>query len=139
MRRPAPGRPWARNGPAVGLLLLLALEAPAAAQTDAKTLYAQNCAACHQETGLGIKGAFPALAKDPLILGPPAAAAAVVLNGRGGMPAFGPELDDPTIAAILSYVRASFGNAAPPLAPAMVASVRSGGPPSAQTGSMQAH
>jgi mono/diheme cytochrome c family protein len=133
-------RVFARAARALGALCLVGVFAePAAAEVDGKGLYAQNCSACHQPAGQGVKGAFPALSGDAVVLGPAPAAALVVLNGRGGMPAFGPDLDDQTIAAVLSYVRSSWGNSASPLTPSVVAGVRSGKEPEAQNGSVQAH
>ncbi|WP_313171221.1 c-type cytochrome [Massilia oculi] len=102
---------------------------PAFAQTapgsaDGKTLFAKNCAACHQADGRGIPGAFPALAGSALALGAPAEAAELLLKGRGGMPDFSGSLDDADIAAVLSYVRASWGNRAAPVADAEVGALR---------------
>ncbi len=136
-----PRRALRAGGGAALLLLAVSPEGAKAqgAQPDGARLFAENCSACHQPTGLGIKGAFPALKGDAVALGSPPAVAAVVLNGRGGMPAFGPELDDQTIAAILTFVRSAWGNAAPPVQTAVVAGVRSGTAPSVHEGSMQAH
>jgi len=105
----------------------LVLGTAAEAQTTGATLFAQNCSACHQLTGLGIKGAFPALAGDPFVVGDPKNPAYVLLHGRGGMPNFSEDLSDADIAAVLSYVRSSWGNHAAPLDAAFVAAVRGGG------------
>jgi mono/diheme cytochrome c family protein len=105
----------------------LALATAVNAQSSGATLFAQNCSACHQLTGLGVKGAFPALAGDPFVVGDPKNPAYVLLHGRGGMPNFSEDLSDADIAAVLSYVRASWGNHAPPLDAALVAAVRGGG------------
>jgi mono/diheme cytochrome c family protein len=105
----------------------LALATAVNAQSSGATLFAQNCSACHQLTGLGVKGAFPALAGDPFVVGDPRNPAYVLLHGRGGMPNFSEDLSDADIAAVLSYVRASWGNHAPPLDAALVAAVRGGG------------
>jgi cytochrome c6 len=110
------------------------------AQTSGATLFAQNCAACHQPQGQGIKGAFPALAGDVFVQGEPGAVASVLLHGRGGMPNFSDDLSDSDIAAVLSYVRSSWGNHAPPLDAALVASVRSGaGRPKAERSALPGH
>lgn len=93
-------------------------QAPAIAPMDGKTLYAKNCAACHQANGRGIPGAFPALVASPVVTGPPDAVADVLLQGRGGMPDFSGSLDDADIAAVLSYARSNWGNHAPPIAKA---------------------
>jgi cytochrome c6 len=113
------------------ILLGLALEAaalcslPAAAQApDGKALFAKNCAACHQANGRGIPGAFPALAANPLVQGPAADVATVLLRGRGGMPDFSASLRDQDIALVLSYVRSSWGNQAAPLQEDEVAALR---------------
>jgi len=99
----------------------LAQPAPGA---DGTTLYARNCAACHQANGRGIPGAFPALAGSALVLGAAPEAAEVLLKGRGGMPDFSGSLDDVEIALVLSYARASWGNRAGPVSDAEVAARR---------------
>ncbi len=99
--------------------------APAAALAG-KDVYEANCAACHQEDGKGIPGAFPALAGDAFVTGDANQPIGVVLEGRGGMPTFKDEMDDAHIAAAISYIRTSWGNAATPVTPAAVAARRSG-------------
>ena len=103
--------------------LLPAHDAPAQGM-DGKALFAKNCAACHQPTGKGIPGAFPALAGNGFVQGPPADVATVLLKGRGGMPDFSGSLDDDEIAQVLSYVRTSWGNSAAPLSAGQVAAQR---------------
>ena len=109
------------------------------APSDGEGLFTQNCSACHQITGKGIPGAFPALAGDPFVAGPPEAVVTVVLNGRGGMPTFGKDLSNEEIAKILSYVRSSWGNKASPVTPAIVAGVRGGDVMAPPKGTIQAH
>ena len=92
-------------------------------------LFIDNCSACHQKTGLGIPGAFPALAGDKFVVGDPVLVAGTVLYGRGGMPAFKDSLPDTVLADIVTYVRASWGNKAKPIAADVFAKVRTGGPP----------
>jgi mono/diheme cytochrome c family protein len=96
----------------------------AAAPADGKTLFAKNCAACHQASGKGIPGAFPALAGNGFVQGAPAEVSTVLLKGRGGMPDFSGSLDDAEIAQVLSYVRGSWGNSAAPLSAGEVAAQR---------------
>jgi mono/diheme cytochrome c family protein len=109
--------------------------AGAALAEDGASLFAENCAACHQPRGEGVAGAYPALAGNRFVQGDPKGPAYVVTHGRGGMPNFSEDLDDRQIAAILSYVRASWGNKAAALDPATVAAQRgAGGPPSPDTG-----
>ena len=95
-------------------------QAQAPAPVDGKTLFAKNCAACHQANGRGIPGAFPALVASPVAIGPADAVAEVLLKGRGGMPDFSTSLDDADIAAVLTYARSSWGNHAPPITGAEV-------------------
>jgi len=108
----------------------------AAAPGSAEQAYIDNCSACHQKTGLGIPGAFPALKGDKILLGDPRIMAVRVLNGRGGMPAFKDSLSDAELARITSYVRASWGNKAGVVTAPVFAAARRGPPPSAR---LQAH
>ena len=104
-----------------------AATAPSRAQTpapDGKALFLKNCAACHQATGKGIPGAFPALAGSKFVTGEHAEVAAVLLKGRGGMPDFSENISDADMAAILTYVRSSWGNKADALTEAEVLKLR---------------
>ena len=92
--------------------------------TDGKSLFAKNCAACHQPTGRGIPGAFPALAGNAFVQGAPGDVATVLLKGRGGMPDFSGSLDDGEIAQVLTYVRSSWGNGGTPVTEQDVGSTR---------------
>ena len=94
-----------------------------AAETG-QSLYNDNCAACHQRTGVGIKGAFPALNGGKLVAGPLPMLVATVLNGRGGMPAFKSDLTDVQMAMVLTYLRASWGNKASAVTTAQVSQAR---------------
>jgi mono/diheme cytochrome c family protein len=112
----------------LSLALMLTLAAgPAFAQPDGKAVFTTNCQACHQAAGTGIKGAFPALAGDPFVTGEPSVLTARVLTGKGGMPAFGPQLSDAEIAAVLSYIRSAWGNHAGAVTPAQVSAARAAG------------
>ena len=95
-----------------------------AAPPSGQSLYADNCAACHQASGKGVKGAFPALAGTPLVQGDAKPLLAVVLNGKNEMPGFKDDLGDADLAGLLTYVRASWGNKGKPVAPADVAAAR---------------
>jgi cytochrome c6 len=109
----------------VTALAFLAAGGAARAQAlDGKPLFAKNCAACHQAGGKGIPGAFPALAGNAFVQGAPADVATVLLKGRGGMPDFSDGLDDNEIAAVLTYVRSSWGNSGAPVAAPDVAATR---------------
>ena len=100
-------------------------QAFAQAQPTGGDLYQRNCSGCHQANGAGLPGDFPSLIHDPLVTGAPTLGARIVLEGSGPMPNFDEQLTDAQIASVLSYVRSSFGNTAPPVSPAVVAGVRS--------------
>lgn len=71
-------------------------------------LFEQNCALCHQSSGLGDPPDFPALSGNPIV----ADLSRIVANiheGRGGMPPF-PTLGPEEIASIASYVRGAWAN-----------------------------
>jgi len=75
-------------------------------------VYHKICAACHQPTGQGIPGVFPALAGSKLVNGPVAGHLDIVLHGKPGtaMQAFGEQLSAADIASVITYERNSFGN-----------------------------
>ncbi|MDB5854962.1 MAG: coxB [Herminiimonas sp.] len=75
-------------------------------------VYAANCVACHQATGKGIPGSFPALDGSAVVNGPKAAQIAIVLNGKNAMPAWKPVLSDTDIAAAITYTRNNWSNKA---------------------------
>ena len=106
-----------------------AVRAGAADAPDPATMYSENCAACHQQDGKGLEGAFPALAGDKFVLESPAPPIHVVLEGRAGMPTFKADLTDAQIAAALTHVRTSWGNAAAPVTAEQVARMRNGEAP----------
>lgn len=95
-------------------------------------VYLNNCAQCHQSTGLGIQGAIPPLAgNDAVMAGGPQDVITAVLGGLPGqgaygqMPAFGGQFDDQQIADVVNFVRTSWGNDASANATAdMVKSLR---------------
>jgi mono/diheme cytochrome c family protein len=97
-------------------------------------VYAQHCMACHQRNGRGLGETQPSLVGTPTVSGDPAALIAWVgfgvrppglVRGRSivVMPHF-QWLSDDDLAAVLTHVRTRFGNAYPPVTPAMVAEVR---------------
>jgi mono/diheme cytochrome c family protein len=110
-----------------GLLAASAVSVVASAGAWAATpsaLFNDNCSACHQTTGKGVKGAFPALAGDPFVQGDPAPMMATVLAGRAGMPSFKDDLSDLELASLLTYVRTSWGNKGKPVSASDVAAAR---------------
>jgi mono/diheme cytochrome c family protein len=95
-----------------------------AQEMDGKSLFLKNCAACHQPTGKGIPGAFPALAGSKFVQGKGSEVAGVLLKGRGGMPDFSDSLSDRDIATVLTFVRSNWGNKADGLSEADIGSLR---------------
>ncbi len=77
-----------------------------------KKVYETNCAACHQANGAGIPPAFPALKGSAVALGPVEKHLDVVVNGVGGtaMQAYGSQLSDVDLAAVVTYERNAWGN-----------------------------
>ncbi len=107
------------------LLAMLGLGAHAGAQTlDGKAVFAANCAACHQATGAGIPGAFPALKGNRFVQGEAGPVITTVLMGRGGMPTFAESVDDAQLAQVISYIRQAWGNRAGPVSAEAVQAVR---------------
>ena len=80
--------------------------------TRGEAAYNTSCAACHGVTGLGVPGAFPAMANSPVVLGPVETHIDVIVNGIAGtgMQAFGSQLNEVDMAAIITYERNAFGN-----------------------------
>jgi len=106
----------------------------ALAAEDGASLFQENCSACHQPKGQGVPGAFPPLAGNKFVQGDPKGPAYVLTHGRGGMPNFSDDLNDQQMAAILSYIRAAWGNKAQGPDATLVASVRSASAPPDDTG-----
>lgn len=109
--------------------------------TTGKAIYHDVCAACHGMEGAGQASLFPALAGNPATQQASAETLArVVLAGAQGahtttkpttpaMPSFGWRLTDAQVADVLTYVRNSWGNAAPAVSAGDVASVREASKP----------
>jgi cytochrome c oxidase subunit 2 len=89
-------------------------------------VYNSHCAACHQPTGMGIPGVFPALAKSKIATGPAEGHLDIVLHGKAGtaMQAFGQQLNDADLAAVITFERHSWGNEASVVQPADVKAAR---------------
>jgi cytochrome c oxidase subunit 2 len=75
-------------------------------------VYNTTCAPCHQPTGQGLPGVFPALAGSKIVNGPKEGHIHIVVHGKEGtaMQAFGKQLSPADIAAVITYERNSFGN-----------------------------
>lgn len=74
--------------------------------------YATACAACHQPDGSGAPPAFPALKGSRIALEDMAAHLDIVVNGKSGtaMQAFGGQLSEVDLAAVITYERNAWGN-----------------------------
>jgi mono/diheme cytochrome c family protein len=110
--------------------------APLSAQ-DGGQLYTLYCSACHGADGNGATGGqFPPLAESPWVQGNAERSIKIVLHGLHGpvevkgktynleMPPQGAALPDDQIAAILTHVRASWGNKSTPVSADQVKATR---------------
>ncbi|MCV4284791.1 cytochrome c oxidase subunit II [Pseudomonas capsici] len=75
-------------------------------------VYHTVCAACHQPEGQGMPPLFPALKGSPVATGPIEGHLNIVFNGKPGtaMAAFGKQLSEVDIAAVVTYERNAWGN-----------------------------
>ncbi len=75
-------------------------------------VYMAYCAACHQPTGLGLQGVFPALKGSAMVTGDLQAHIAIIMDGRPGtaMQAFAKQLSLKEVAGVITYKRNSWGN-----------------------------
>ncbi|MDQ0042032.1 c-type cytochrome [Variovorax boronicumulans] len=90
-------------------------------------IYDQRCAYCHGDQGQGATGAYPPLAGNRAVnMSPPTNLIQVVSHGGFlpstagnprpyGMPPFGQVLDAAEVAAVLTYIRGSWGNDSAPV------------------------
>ncbi|MEO8334526.1 MAG: c-type cytochrome, partial [bacterium] len=89
--------------------------------------YATTCAGCHQARGTGLAGVAKPLVGSPWVLGNPERLIRIVLHGKEGtmlMPPIGATLSNDQIAAVLTYVRRSWGNSASAIEPSTVSEIR---------------
>jgi mono/diheme cytochrome c family protein len=103
---------------------------------DGKQVFSTTCAACHQVSGEGVPGVYPPLAGSEWVTGDEAKVVRILLHGvtgpievagetfNGMMPPWGGTLKDDDIAAVLTYVRSTWGNKGAPITAAKVASIR---------------
>lgn len=76
-------------------------------------VYSASCASCHGVTGGGIPGVFPAITGSAIATNTdPNDHIDIVLNGKAGtaMQAFGRQLSDSDLAAVITYQRNALGN-----------------------------
>ncbi len=115
------------------------LAASTAGAATPSALFTDNCSACHQTTGKGVKGAFPALAGSPLVQGDPAPVLATVLAGRAGMPSFKDDLNDMELASVVTYIRTNWSNKGKPVSASDVGAARAKLKAGKKPPSLQAH
>ena len=90
-------------------------------------IYAGMCSGCHQPTGEGMQGVAKPLVGSPWALSRPGQVIRIVLHGKEGemlMPPLGSSLGDAEVAAVLTYVRRSWGNVGTAITPEEVREVR---------------
>ena len=93
--------------------------------TRGKRIYEAHCAECHQSTGKGVSTVYPPLAGNSSVTTKsPINAIRMALHGGYppstvrnprpyGMPPFGQSLNNEDVAAVVSYIRNTWGNRAP--------------------------
>ncbi|MGX1349613.1 mono/diheme cytochrome c family protein [Bradyrhizobium elkanii] len=113
------------------------LPANSAMMSAGNAIYRDQCSACHGIEGKGVAKLFPSVASSSMVRSnDPTTAIRIVLRGarsvgtRGeptapGMPSYGWQLDDGQVAAVLNYIRNSWGGAAPAVDAKDVSRVRS--------------
>jgi mono/diheme cytochrome c family protein len=100
-------------------------------------LYLDNCSACHRLNGEGEGKTFPAIAGNPSVLASDSSSLIRLILAGGampstatapsnlGMPGFAWRFSDQEVAQLVTFIRQSWGNAAPAADSAAVAKIRS--------------
>jgi cbb3-type cytochrome c oxidase subunit III len=113
---------WGNNAPIVNEEQVAAASAPSG--RSGAQIFAANCAACHSAHGQGGKVAPPLAGNPDVAATDPSKMIATIVKGRSGplvvngktyngkMPAWTGQLSNAEIAAVATYVRSSWGNAA---------------------------
>ena len=103
-----------------------------------RPIYENVCGLCHNVDGTGKPGQAPPFIKSEWVLGPPNRMIRIPLVGLSGpiqvagqeyatlpsMPAMGATLSDEDLAAVLTYIRQSWGNNASEITPEQIKAVR---------------
>jgi len=91
-------------------------------------VFRNQCAQCHQASGLGVAGVYPPLVGSSWVIEDPEVLGRILVNGlngpiqvlgkeyNGNMPAFGPNglnLKPKQLAGVMTYIRQEWGNQAP--------------------------
>ncbi len=100
-------------------------------------IFESYCARCHQQDGNGVAQKYPRLAGNPAVLAAQTTSLVRLLVEGGAspntedgppprkMPAFAGKLTDAEMAAVLTFIRSTWGNAAPPVTTREVGAIRS--------------
>lgn len=115
-------------------------DAPMDPMALGRRLYTRNCAVCHLQNGGGLEGQFPPLAGSEWVLMEDWRGdnhlVKIVLQGMHGpvtvrgksynnsMVPWGQVMNDEQVAMVLTYIRQSWGNQAPPISAEFVAGIR---------------
>lgn len=103
---------------------------------DGEQIYMARCLSCHQMNGQGVPGVFPPLAESEWVTGEKPPLIGIILHGvmgemevngvtySGAMPPWGQYLSDEDVAALLTYIRSSWGNEASEVTTEEVTDVR---------------
>jgi mono/diheme cytochrome c family protein len=109
---------------------------PQTQMADGEKVYRGACVACHEIDGSGAPRIYPPLPGNAsLQSADPSSTLRIILDGAetvttprapntGSMPAYSTKLADQEIADVATYIRNSWGNAAPAVTPAEVAKAR---------------
>jgi mono/diheme cytochrome c family protein len=106
------------------------------AMMAAAAIYRDQCSACHGLDGKGVAELFPSVADSSMTRSDdPTTSIRIILRGARsvgtsaqptapGMPSYGRQLDDNEVAAVLTYIRNSWGGTASPVSSEQVSRVR---------------
>jgi mono/diheme cytochrome c family protein len=114
----------------------ISLPANDPAMVAGAAIYRDQCSACHGLDGKGIAELFPSIADSSMARSDdPTTSIRIILRGArsvgtatqptaSGMPSYGWQLDDNEVAAVLTYIRNSWGGKAEPITTEQVSKVR---------------
>ena len=117
-------------------LFLLACNSTPEQGLSGQQVYQRSCVNCHKSNGQGITNVYPPLAGSKWVNGDPSIPTRIVLHGLQGeivvkdvtynsaMIGWGATLSDENIAAVLTYIRSSWGNNGSPVSAAEVKKIR---------------
>lgn len=133
-----------KNGPAEASVRVAPLGPSNPAMRAGAAIYQDLCSACHREDGTGVSYLIPNLAASSSVTSrEPISVLRVLIHGAQSvatereptgpsMPAFGWQLTDAQIAAVATYIRNSWGHAAPPTDPDQAHKIRQSIKPAAE-------